>query len=117
MANEVAKLKKEAEVLKQENLRFVEFFICMVLCSFLVKALLSDFFIGLLRCPLQEKEVDYLEKDVDMKDLKEQVASLSDLLRQLQVQKAALIHNDKSQVSVFGCCVLLFLYAGAGNYI
>ncbi|XP_062164837.1 kinesin-like protein KIN-4C [Alnus glutinosa] len=69
MAEEVAKLKEEAEMLKQEN----------------------------YRCPLQEKEVDCLEKDLDIKDLKEQVVSLSGLLAQLKIQKAELNHRDKLQ--------------------
>uniref|UniRef100_A0A2N9FKT1 Tesmin/TSO1-like CXC domain-containing protein n=1 Tax=Fagus sylvatica TaxID=28930 RepID=A0A2N9FKT1_FAGSY len=69
MAEEVAKLREESEMLKQEN----------------------------LRCLLQENEVECLEKDVDIKDLKEQILSLSGLVRQLQIQKAELNHRDKSQ--------------------
>ncbi|KAG6648723.1 kinesin-like protein KIN-4C [Carya illinoinensis] len=69
MADEVAKLREEAEMMKQEN----------------------------IRCQLQEKEVDCFEKDVDMEDLKEQVFYLSGLVRQLHIQKAELSHRGKSQ--------------------
>ncbi|KAK4571936.1 hypothetical protein RGQ29_030364 [Quercus rubra] len=69
MAEEVALLREESEYLKQEN----------------------------LRCPLQEKEVDCLEQDEDIKDLKEQIVSLSGLVRQLQIQKAEFVHREKSQ--------------------
>ena len=61
--------------------------------------------------------MECLEKDVDIKDLKEQILSLSGLVRQLQIQKAELNHRDKSQVSIFGPDVMLYLYLGIDGYI
>ncbi|KAL5559975.1 hypothetical protein UlMin_036186 [Ulmus minor] len=67
MAEEIATHKEEVEVLKQENLTL-----------------------------LQEKEAD-ITKDLDMKDLNEQIASLSGLFRQLRQQRAELDSSNKSQ--------------------
>ncbi|PON49781.1 hypothetical protein PanWU01x14_228170 [Parasponia andersonii] len=69
MAEENVKLKEEAEELKQEN----------------------------LRCLLEEKEVPSLEQGFDIKELKEEVVSLSGLFRQLRVQKAELDQGNKSE--------------------
>ncbi|KAF3447246.1 hypothetical protein FNV43_RR12426 [Rhamnella rubrinervis] len=69
MAEEIEKLKEEVDVLKQEQ----------------------------SRCLLKEKESDSLEEDVDIKELKEQVVSLSNLLRQLQMQKSESGQGNKSQ--------------------
>lgn len=66
---------------------------------------------------MQEKEVDCLEKDLDIKDLKEQVVSLSGLLAQLKIQKAELNHRDKLQVSAFGCGVIFFLHPRIENIL
>lgn len=54
---------------------------------------------AMLRCPCQEKEVDCLEKDLGIKDLKEQFVSLSSLVGQLRLNKAEIDHGNKSQVS------------------
>ncbi|XVE55606.1 hypothetical protein DITRI_Ditri03aG0172400 [Diplodiscus trichospermus] len=47
------------------------------------------------RCSLRDKEVDCREKDAEIRDLKEKVVKLSGLARQLEVQKADLIHQVK----------------------
>lgn len=60
----------------------------------------------LLRCLLEEKDVLSLEKGFDMKELKEEVVSLSGLFRQLRLQKAELDQGNKSQVSVLQHCFL-----------
>ena len=56
------------------------------------------YFISLFRCLSKEKEADSCEEDVDIKELKEQVVSLSSLLRQLQTQKSESGQMYKSQV-------------------
>lgn len=64
---------------------------------FFLSNVLRHFF---LRCESCEKEVDYLENDSDIKELKEQVASLSCLVRQLRTQKSEPDHENKSQVRI-----------------
>ncbi|EEF48626.1 Chromosome-associated kinesin KIF4A, putative [Ricinus communis] len=51
------------------------------------------------RCQLRDKEVDCREKDSEIRDLKEKVVKLSSLVRHLEVQKAELIQQVKSQNS------------------
>ncbi|CAK7347261.1 unnamed protein product [Dovyalis caffra] len=51
------------------------------------------------RCLLRDKEVDYREKDTEIRDLKEKVVKLSSLARHLEMQRAELIHQVKSQSS------------------
>ena len=58
-----------------------------------------ELFSSLLSFLLQEEVVDSLDKDLDIKDLKEQVVSLSGLLRQLRLQKDEFDGGNKSQVS------------------
>ena len=58
-----------------------------------------ELFSSLLSFLLQEEVVDSLDKDLDIKDLKEQVVSLSGLLRQLRLQKDEFDSGNKSQVS------------------
>ena len=41
----------------------------------------------------------YVERDLQIRDLKEKDVSLSSLLRKSEMQKAELIHQVKSQVS------------------
>lgn len=53
-----------------------------------------------LRCSLREKEFTCREKDMEIKDLKEKVVGLSCSLRQLEMQRAELIHQLKLQVSI-----------------
>lgn len=53
------------------------------------------------RCLLRDKEVDCREKEREIRDLKEKVVKLSSFARQLETQKAELIHQLKLQVSVF----------------
>ncbi|KAJ1424767.1 kinesin-like protein KIN-4C [Sesbania bispinosa] len=69
MAEEIAQLKEEIEMHKQEN----------------------------SRSQLQEENFDSLEKDFDIQDLKEQINSLGCLLRQLQSRKEKLDSKDKKQ--------------------
>lgn len=52
------------------------------------------------RCLLRDKEVDCREKDSEIRDLKEKVVKLSSLARHFEMQKAELIHQVKSQVSL-----------------
>ncbi|XVF36591.1 hypothetical protein REPUB_Repub19eG0070400 [Reevesia pubescens] len=47
------------------------------------------------RCSLRDKEVHCREKDAEIRDLKEKVVKLSSLARQLEVQKADLVHQVK----------------------
>ncbi|XP_061372081.1 kinesin-like protein KIN-4C [Gastrolobium bilobum] len=70
MAEEIAQLKEEIEMHRQEKLRF----------------------------PLQEDDCDSPDKDSDIQDLKEQVNSLSCLLRELQLRKEKPESKDKKQV-------------------
>ncbi|XP_050213415.1 kinesin-like protein KIN-4C [Mercurialis annua] len=51
------------------------------------------------RCLLREKEVDCREKDGEIRDLKEKVVKVSSLARHLEMQKAELINQVKSQNS------------------
>ncbi|GMY38934.1 kinesin-like protein kin-4c [Fagus crenata] len=71
MAKEVARLKEEADLLRQSR----------------------------LRCMLRDKEVAYREKDLEIRDLKEKEVKLSSYVRQLEMQKTELIHQVKSQNS------------------
>ncbi|XP_054797991.1 kinesin-like protein KIN-4C isoform X2 [Prosopis cineraria] len=68
MAEEITKLKEEAEMQRQEK----------------------------LRPPLQHEDCDSLKQDLDIKDLKEQVNGLDFLLRQLRLQKK-LNHRNEMQ--------------------
>lgn len=52
------------------------------------------------RCSLRDKEVTSREKDSQIRDLKEKIVNLSSLLRKSEMQKAELVHQVKSQVSV-----------------
>ncbi|KAM1392078.1 hypothetical protein ACFX2I_019710 [Malus domestica] len=72
MAEEAANLKDEAEAHQQEK----------------------------SRCTCQEQEVDCLEKDLGITDLKEQFVSLSSLVGQLRLNKAELDIGNKSQGTV-----------------
>ncbi|XP_054788474.1 kinesin-like protein KIN-4C isoform X2 [Prosopis cineraria] len=45
------------------------------------------------RCLLRDKEVSCREKDMEIRDLKEKVVSLSCSLRQMEMQKAELLHQ------------------------
>ncbi|GMI82779.1 hypothetical protein like AT5G60930 [Hibiscus trionum] len=47
------------------------------------------------RCSLRDKEVLCREKDVEIRDLKEKVVKVSSLARQLEAQKANLVHQLK----------------------
>ncbi|KAI9097958.1 hypothetical protein K1719_025729 [Acacia pycnantha] len=49
------------------------------------------------RCLLRDKEVACREKDMEIRDLKEKVVSLSCSLRQMEMQKAELLHQMKLQ--------------------
>ncbi|XP_048331023.2 kinesin-like protein KIN-4C [Ziziphus jujuba] len=69
MAEEIAKLKEEVDMLKQEQ----------------------------SRCILQEKEADSLGENLDIKELKEHLVCLGSLLGQLRVQKSKLDQGNKSQ--------------------
>ncbi|XP_030933548.1 kinesin-like protein KIN-4C [Quercus lobata] len=51
------------------------------------------------RCMVRDKEVAYREKDSEIRDLKEKIVRLSSYVRQLEMQKAELIHQVKSQNS------------------
>ncbi|ONI35368.1 hypothetical protein PRUPE_1G532000 [Prunus persica] len=48
------------------------------------------------RCSLRDKEVAYREKDLEIRDLKEKVVSLSSLLRKSEMQRAELIHQNSA---------------------
>lgn len=50
---------------------------------------------------MRDKEVNCREKDAEIRDLKEKVVKLSSLARQLEVQKADLVHQLKVKVSNF----------------
>ncbi|XP_008444923.1 kinesin-like protein KIN-4C [Cucumis melo] len=63
---EIAKLQEEADALKQEKSRY----------------------------PSQEVDVNILENDQDMNELKEQMMILSGLFNQMQIQKVNKIHKD-----------------------
>uniref|UniRef100_A0A2N9FKI7 Kinesin motor domain-containing protein n=1 Tax=Fagus sylvatica TaxID=28930 RepID=A0A2N9FKI7_FAGSY len=52
-----------------------------------------------IRCMVRDKEVAYREKDLEIRDLKEKVVKLSSYVRQLEMQKTELIHQVKSQNS------------------
>ncbi|RDX86674.1 Kinesin-like protein KIN-4C, partial [Mucuna pruriens] len=69
MAGEIAKLKEEIEMHRQEN----------------------------IGSQLQEEDCDSPEKDSDIQDLKEQMNSLGCLLRELQSRKEKLDFKDKKQ--------------------
>jgi len=62
---------------------------------------LTDFFSPFCRCMVRDKEVAYREKDSEIRDLKEKIVRLSSYVRQLEMQKAELIHQVKSQVSAW----------------
>ncbi|KAF8377384.1 hypothetical protein HHK36_030761 [Tetracentron sinense] len=47
------------------------------------------------RCILRDKEVDCREKDSEIRDLKEKVVRLSTLVRQMEMQKATVLHQEK----------------------
>ena len=51
---------------------------------------------------MRDKEVTCREKDMEIRDLKEKVVRLSCTLRQMEMQKAELIHQLKLLVSMFG---------------
>lgn len=61
----------------------------------------KHFFFLFLRCLLRDKEVACKDKDMEIRDLKEKVVRLSCSLRQMEMQKAELIHQVKLQVSMF----------------
>ncbi|KAJ8773318.1 hypothetical protein K2173_028495 [Erythroxylum novogranatense] len=63
MADEVRKYEEEAEMLREENLRYL----------------------------LQEKEVDCVARDSELKDLKDEVVRLSSLVGQLRLPKALVV--------------------------
>lgn len=44
----------------------------------------------------------YREKDLEIRDLKEKVVSLSSLLRKSEMQRAELIHQVEFQISLYG---------------
>ncbi|XP_028777712.1 kinesin-like protein KIN-4C isoform X2 [Neltuma alba] len=71
MTEEIAKLKEEAEIQRQEK----------------------------FSPPLQHEDCDILKQDLDIKDLKDQVNGLDYLLRQLRLQKK-LNHKDEMQNQV-----------------
>lgn len=54
------------------------------------------------RCLLRDKEVDCREKETEIRDLKGKLVKLSSFVRQLEAQKADLIHQVKLQVSTVG---------------
>ena len=62
---------------------------------------LTDVFSPFSRCMVRDKEVAYREKDSEIRDLKEKIVRLSSYVRQLEMQKAELIHQVKSQVSAW----------------
>ncbi|XP_017981679.1 PREDICTED: kinesin-like protein KIN-4C [Theobroma cacao] len=47
------------------------------------------------RCSVRDQEVHCREKDAEIRDLKEKVVKLSSLARQLEIQKADLVHQVK----------------------
>ncbi|CAN0873455.1 Kinesin-like protein KIN-4C, partial [Linum grandiflorum] len=69
MAEEVRKYEEEAEMLRQENFRFM----------------------------LQEKEVDCMARDTELKDLKEEVFKLSTMVNQMPLLRARPVHVTKPQ--------------------
>ncbi|KAJ9166468.1 hypothetical protein P3X46_021219 [Hevea brasiliensis] len=71
MADEVRKFEEEAETLRQENFRYL----------------------------LQEKEVDSKVRDSELRDLKEEVVRLSNLINQLGMPKAQ-VHAKKQDVDL-----------------
>lgn len=62
---------------------------------------LANSFCGMYRCQLRDKEVDCREKDVEIQDLKEKVVKLTTVIRQMEMQKAELVQQVKTQVSDF----------------
>lgn len=50
---------------------------------------------------MRDKEVAFRENDSQIRDLKEKVFGLSSLLRKSEMQRAELVHQVKSLVSVF----------------
>ncbi|XP_050159290.1 kinesin-like protein KIN-4C isoform X2 [Malus sylvestris] len=48
------------------------------------------------RCLLRDKEVAYRERDLEIRDLKEKVVSLSSLLRKSEMQRAELVHQNQA---------------------
>lgn len=48
---------------------------------------------------MRDQEVHCREKDAEIRDLKEKVVKLSSLARQLEIQKADLVHQVKVMVS------------------
>ncbi|CAN1825899.1 Kinesin-like protein KIN-4C, partial [Linum perenne] len=69
MAEEVRKYEEEAEMLRQENFRLM----------------------------LQEKEVDCMARDTELKDLKEEVFKLSTMVNQMPLLRARPVHMTKPQ--------------------
>lgn len=55
---------------------------------------------------MRDKEVECREKDTIIRDLKEKIVKLGGFARHLEMQKAELIHQVKSQVSS-----MLFLFS------
>ncbi|KAE8731288.1 P-loop containing nucleoside triphosphate hydrolases superfamily protein isoform 2 [Hibiscus syriacus] len=53
------------------------------------------------RCSLRDKEVSCREKDAEIRNLKEKVVKLSSLARQIEAQKAYLLHQVKMKVSSY----------------
>lgn len=53
------------------------------------------------RCLLRDKEVDCKERESEIRDLKEKVVKLNSFDKQIETQKAKLIHQLNLQVSVF----------------
>ncbi|XP_031377202.1 kinesin-like protein KIN-4C isoform X3 [Punica granatum] len=49
------------------------------------------------RCQLRDREVDCREKDAEIQDLKEKVVKLTSIIRQMEMQKAELVQQVKSQ--------------------
>ncbi|CAN1825897.1 Kinesin-like protein KIN-4C, partial [Linum perenne] len=70
MAEEVRKYEEEAEMLRQENFRLM----------------------------LQEKEVDCMARDTELKDLKEEVFKLSTMVNQMPLLRARPVHMTKPQI-------------------
>ncbi|XP_010254537.1 PREDICTED: kinesin-like protein KIN-4C [Nelumbo nucifera] len=56
------------------------------------------------RCQLRDKEVDCREKDDVIRELKEKVVRLTNLVKQLEVQKAEILHQEKLQKLALKSC-------------
>ncbi|CAI0405867.1 unnamed protein product [Linum tenue] len=69
MAEEVKKYEEEAEMLRQENFRFM----------------------------LQDKENDCMARDSELRDLKEEVFKLSTMVNQMPIVRARPVHSTKPQ--------------------